>query len=293
MLEDLRLFNVASVVGEEMKVAVLSDIHGNLAALECVADDIMRWQPDVVIVNGDIVNRGPRPLACWRFVQKQARTNDWVVLRGNHEDYILSFLQDEAKAMMVDEKQQHAQWTFQRLNGAVAELRPLPNQFTLTAPDESQLRLTHASMNSNRDGINATAPAQKIRQQIGEPPAVFCTGHTHKSFIRQVDQTMVVNAGSVGMPFDGDRRASYARFTWRQGAWSSQIVRLTYDWHRAERDFVDSGFLDGGGPFVKIMRHELRAARSHIYSWSRQYLEAVESGEISFTDAVYAYLEGV
>lgn len=41
-----------------MKIAILSDIHGNLPALQTVADDIARWQPDQVIVNGDIVNRG-------------------------------------------------------------------------------------------------------------------------------------------------------------------------------------------------------------------------------------------
>jgi putative phosphoesterase len=274
-----------------MKVAVLSDIHGNLAALERVADDILHWQPDAVIVNGDVVNRGPRPLACWRFVQAQAKENGWHILRGNHEDYVLSFLEDDASSLMVDEKQKHAFWTFRRLNGAVEELRPLPNHHTFTAPDNSKLCLTHASMNSNRDGINATAPKEKIRQQIGMAPAVFCTGHTHKSFIRHVDQTMVVNSGSVGVPFDGDWRASYAQLTWQKNEWSSKIIRLEYDREQAERDFEESGFLDGGGPFVKIMLHEFKNARSHMYNWYRTYFDAVDKGEISFTKSVDAYLD--
>ncbi|KAA3656846.1 MAG: metallophosphoesterase [Chloroflexi bacterium] len=273
-----------------MKVAVLSDIHGNLAALECVAEDISLWQPDAVIVNGDVVNRGPRPLACWRFVQAQAKKFGWRILRGNHEDYILSFLEDSANSMRVDEKQKHAYWTFQRLNGSVEELRPLPNHFTLNAPDGSELRLTHASMNGNRDGIQATDSEEKIRQQIGKAPAVFCTGHTHKSFIRQVDQTMVVNSGSVGMPFDGDWRASYAQLTWQKRGWSSKIIRLDYDRQQAERDFMESGFLNGGGPFVKLMLHEFQDARSHMYNWYRKYNDAVKNGEISFSNSVNAYL---
>lgn len=273
-----------------MKVAVLSDIHGNLAALERVAEDIFLWEPDVVIVNGDVVNRGPRPLACWRFVKAQAEQHNWHLLRGNHEDYILSFLGEAGEAMMLDEKQKHASWTFERLNGAVKELRPLPNHFTLTAPDGTDLTLTHASMNGNRDGIHASSPEKKIRQQIGSPPAVFCTGHTHKSFIRKIDQTLVVNAGSVGMPFDGDWRASYARFTWHQGAWASKIMRLTYDRQQAECDFAESGFLEGGGPFAKIMLHELCDARSHMHLWSREYLDAVENGELSFSESVDKYL---
>ncbi len=54
-----------------MKIAVLSDIHGNLPALEAVTADIDTWQPEMIIVDGDIVNGGPCSRACWQFVQKQ------------------------------------------------------------------------------------------------------------------------------------------------------------------------------------------------------------------------------
>ncbi|NJN55107.1 MAG: metallophosphoesterase, partial [Anaerolineae bacterium] len=52
-----------------MKIAVLSDIHGNLPALRAVAEHVAQWQPDAVVVDGDTVNRGPQSLLCWQTVQ--------------------------------------------------------------------------------------------------------------------------------------------------------------------------------------------------------------------------------
>src|SRR3954453_10767982 len=83
------------------KLAVLSDIHGNFAALQAVADHIERWQPDAVVVAGDIVNRGPRSRDCLRFVLARAAEGipanvgaSWQIIRGNHEEYVLGVVRD-------------------------------------------------------------------------------------------------------------------------------------------------------------------------------------------------------
>ena len=66
-----------------MKIALLSDIHGNLPALHAVSEHLETWQPDQVIINGDIINRGPCSLETWQFVQQKAQENDWILLKGN------------------------------------------------------------------------------------------------------------------------------------------------------------------------------------------------------------------
>ncbi len=283
-----------------MKVAVLSDIHANLAALERVFEDISLWRPDAVVVNGDTVNRGPRPLACWQFVQAQAEQSGWHLLRGNHEDYLLQFEGKDGAKLATDERQQHAFWTYWQLNGSMKRIRPLPSAHTLYAPDGSDCLITHASVHSNRDGIEATASDAEIRAQIGTavsddmpvspPPAVFCTGHTHKPFVRKVDDTLVVNSGAVGFPFDRDWRASYAQLSWRKEGWSGKIKRLTYDRERAERDFETSGFLAEGGPMAALMLQELRQSRGCMQRWNRQYGQAVKQGHLSLAESVTAYL---
>ncbi len=69
-----------------MKLAVLSDIHGNVPALQAVVEHVEAWGPDHVIVNGDIVNRGPYSLECLQAVQEKQAVQGWQLLRGNHED---------------------------------------------------------------------------------------------------------------------------------------------------------------------------------------------------------------
>ena len=285
-----------------MKVAVISDIHANLAALERVFEDISLWRPDAVVVNGDTVNRGPRPLACWQFIQHQEAEANWHLLRGNHEDYLLKFADEGGMELAADERQQHAFWTYRKLNGNMKSIRPLPSAHSIYAPDGSECLVTHASVHNNRDGIEATATDAEIRAQIGtaviagtaspsQPPAVFCTGHTHKPFVRKIDDTLVVNSGAVGFPFDRDWRASYARLTWQKEGWSGEIKRLRYDRARAERDFEESGFLAEGGPMAALMLQELRQSHGCVQRWNRKYGQAVKDGQLSLAESVAAYLE--
>jgi diadenosine tetraphosphatase ApaH/serine/threonine PP2A family protein phosphatase len=105
-----------------------------------------------------------------------------------------------------------------------------------------------------------------------------------------VGETLVVNAGSAGLPFDGDRRASYAQLTWRDGEWTAEIPRLAYDYAAAERDFFESGFMEDGGALVRVVLTELRQARSLLFHWAVEYQERALVGEITMEDSVEEYL---
>lgn len=279
-----------------MKIAVLSDIHGNLPALEAVTEHIAAWQPDHVVVNGDTVNRGPSSLAAWQFVQ--ARPN-WQLLKGNHEEYVIGHGQGNGEQ---DEDGQNGRlfalnymsyWTYLQHRGAVAELAQLPDELSLFAPDGSELRLRHASMKHNRDGIWPDSADDTVRTQIEPLPAVFATAHIHSPFVRQIEQTFVVNSGSVGSPADRDARASYAQIVWQQGEWTAQIIRLLYDRERARRDYMDSGFLAEAGPVGWLVFHEWWQAEGIVYPWLAQYYEVVLAGEIALETAVTNYLSNL
>lgn len=275
-----------------MKLAVLSDIHGNLPALHSVAEHIDAWRPDHVVVNGDIVNRGPCSAACLRFVQAQQRACGWQVVRGNHEDYVLEHAQPGvARSGTQFEINYISYWTYQRLNGAVAALSALPDWLSLHAPDHSEARLAHGSMRNNRDGVYINTSDDVLRRQIAPAPALFCTAHTHYPLIRYIDETLVVNSGSVGSPHDGDPRASYAQVTWRRGAWRAEIVRLEYDREQTQRHFETSGFLDHGGAIARLIHFEWRFAQPFFPLWMYQYQARVLAGEIELDMAVEAFLD--
>ena len=271
-----------------MKIAVLSDIHGNVPALRAVVDDINGWEPDQVVVNGDIVNRGPCSSTCLDFVLKRQIEDNWHILSGNHEKYLLfCATPDFITEGPLFELNRFAYWTCQQLNGSIAQLANFPEQFSWWAPDGSEFRVRHASMRSNRDGLYAELSDEAMERRIAPAPAVFVTGHTHQAFMREVNNTLVVNAGSAGAPFDLDWRPSYGRFSWsEQAGWDAEIRRIPYDRSLIEKDYVRSGFLDGAGPLAQLMLVELRRARGLIFRWAEQYEKGVLEGEISMEQSV-------
>lgn len=277
-----------------MKVAVLADIHGNLPALERVTAHIEAWGADEVVMAGDVVNRGPQPRVCWQFIEDRQRAANWQLVRGNHEDYVLVHDGPDApKSGPEFEIYLNSYWTYQRMDGKIDSMKAMPDQVSLTGPDGGELRVVHASMRGNRIGIYPETPDVMLAQLIDPAPALICVGHTHRPLVRQLGDTLVVNAGSVGMPFDGDRRAAYAQLTWRASSWRATIIRLDYDQARTEERFHSSGFIPGAGPLADIMLVEFRQARSHIHRWLYQYEPRVLSGEMTMAESVKRYLQGI
>jgi len=277
-----------------MKIAILADIHANIVALEAVTDHLERWGPDIVIVAGDVVNRGPRPAECLRFVQAKQRGDGWLVIRGNHEDYVISHKTSPYSGIEA-ELFQNSRWTYEQLNLDVAALEAWPFSISWQTGD-NELRVAHASMRGNRDGIYVETDDDTVRQQVGSPPpGVFVVGHTHKPLVRSVDDTLVVNVGAAGLPFDGDPRACYARIYRQNGWWRAGLMRLDYDREAVDRDFVDSGFLDSGGALARLIRVELRLAHSQIAEWTTAYEAKVRAGNLSIHESVDQFLaeEGI
>lgn len=270
-----------------MKVAVLSDIHGNLPALRAVMAHVDAWSPDAVIVGGDIINRGPLSGECLDLIVNRQMADGWHLLRGNHEEFVLDCGDpDQPLSGPIYEMKQFAHFALEQVSHKVGLLRTLPDIYECPAPDSQILRIAHASMRSNRDGIYPMTGDDEIRRQIAPAPAVFVTGHTHRALVRRVDETLVVNVGSVGSSFDGDRRAGYGQFTWREDQWAAEIVRLDYDYDQLEKDYVSSGFLHEGGSLAQLMLVELRKAHGLIHRWASQYEDAVIRGHLTLEESV-------
>lgn len=315
-----------------MKIAVLSDIHANYVALQTVSNDVDQWQPDMVIVAGDLVNRGPRPRECLEFVHQRIQDQNWFWLRGNHEDYVIGQAQEVGKVdKSASEVHRASRWTLERLNGHLDRdeilmdnqsqagpplpdnldlLKNMPYQINLLDPDGKQASFVHASRKGIREGIYPETSDEALSEKMfaplpsgeeekiqwispcnrQEPLSLFAVGHTHRPLIRQLSGTLVVNAGSAGLPFDRDTRPSYACLTHHRGQWQAEIRRCEYDLHQAEKDFFTSGYLDEGGPLVKLVLIELRTAQSQLYHWAIRYQERALKGEISMGESVDQYL---
>jgi predicted phosphodiesterase len=278
---------------QKMKIAVLSDVHGNLPALEAVLEHVERWEPDEIIVNGDLVSRGPYSRECLRFFQ--ARFPQGRLLKGNHESFVVHCADTPPHPEEPTyDLSRFACWTARRLGEAVEEIRTWADQVDSTGwRGGSSFHITHGSRLGNREGIQPEMDGEALVERLGDPRDLFIGSHTHRAFERRFNGTLVVNTGSVGQPLDGDPRAAYGRFTFQGGQWHSEIMRVRYDKARAERDFIDSGFLDECGPIARLIYREVRESRWHVAAWRRLYLQPVTDGEMTVVDAVDDYLRAL
>lgn len=276
-----------------MKVAILADVHGNLQALRAVCDHVDRWRPDAVLVAGDVVNRGPRSPECHDLIRARRSRDGWVVIRGNHEEYVL----DRAAAGAPRPPAPYdvfaaVDWCRRSLGARVAELRELPAQARLPTP-AGEVFMTHGTLLGSRDGIYPHTTEEELRAKVRLRSAVFAVGHTHRPLTRTCRGCLVINAGSIGLPFDGDRRAAYARLEATGAGVRVRIVRLAYDHAAAERDFALSGFLDGSGPIGRIILNEFRTARSRLAAWTRDFQDLIRAREVTVAEAAGRFLAGL
>lgn len=284
-----------------MKIAVLADIHANFQALQVTIDHVEKWKPDYVIVAGDTINRGPKPQNCLNLVLYKNKNDNWRLIRGNHEDYVIKqgSINSPREGPIADVHRASI-WTYEQIERNLKPLEMMAFMQDLYDNKGKLIRIVHASMLGNRIGVYPETRDKDLRKLIlGSNdfnisiPNIFCAGHTHRPLIRKIDQILVVNAGSVGLPFDGDQRASYAQIEINNSNRLSRIIRLKYDIDKAIKDFKQSDYLDGGGPLVKLVLLELMTSKSHLYSWAKEYQALALQGRIGMKDSVDRYLADI
>jgi putative phosphoesterase len=271
-----------------MRIAVLADIHGNLHALEAVVADLQDQSPDLVIVAGDFQNRGPQPFEVMQLLE----ASGWMLLRGNHEDYVVWQSESEASTDEADfYNWQPARWTAERILDSINAIRQLPIAVTFEAPNRSPVTVAHGSPRANDEGFFPATSETRAREMLGKyPPRLLCCGHSHIPLIRQVEQTLVVNVGSVGFPFDGDARAAYGLLDWAGTEWRIEIRRVHYPLEAVLKTIETVKFHEGTGPLGLIIRRELESARPHLNLFWYLFGEPVRRAELTFQAAVDAYL---
>jgi len=273
-----------------MKLAVISDVHGNVPALQVVLAHVEKWRPDKLIVNGDLINRGPNSLQVLQLLLD--RHPNAVFLKGNHESFVLNCgTEEEPKSGPVYEMRRFSHWTYAQLGQEIERISGWDDSLDLDDLDGGTLHITHGTRLGNRDGITPKTEDHELPDKLGGKKDLFVTSHTHWPFVREFNDTTLVNSGSVGTPFDRDDRPSYAQLSYSQGSWRAEIIRLDYDRLQAEQDFERSGFLDNGGHLTRLMLMELRYSRGLIGLWLRDYEAAVINGDITLEHSIEIHLE--
>jgi len=220
-----------------MRVAVVTDIHGNRSALEAVLADLKRIAPDLIVHGGDLVFGGTHPAD----VIDEIRTLGWPGVLGNTDEMLwtqkrpielaaahpklaslLGRLQEMIEPMRVRIGDERLRW-----------LKTLPSVYP-----RDGFSVVHASPKDlwRAPMANATdEELQKTYTELGFHIVIY--GHIHISYVRKLAGMTVANAGSVSQSYDGDRRAAYALIDGE----NVTIRRVDYDVESEAKDLLRSG----------------------------------------------------
>jgi putative phosphoesterase len=231
-----------------MRLALLSDIHGNLSALDAALFDIESRGAHGIIFLGDAVAMGPRP----RQTLDRLRSLNCPLVMGNTDRWLLApqppEVPDGAEKMQIEAELWSAQ-----------QLAPADRDFIMTfmptvevaLGDGATLLCCHASPLSDEAGIEADTPADEVERRLaGRRATVVAAGHTHQQMLRRYGTVTLVNSGSVGQPAVRDPHtgrtnrpawAEYALLEWAGGSLSLEFHRVGYDILPVVRAILESG----------------------------------------------------
>lgn len=224
-----------------MKVAVFSDIHGNIQALLNVLSDIEDRGFDKLVCLGDLVGYGPRP----NMVIEHIRDSQVPTIMGNYDDGVGYERGDCGCAYTAEVDKLNGQasidWTTSKVTAANKEfLRSLHPRIIKTI-EGYRFLFIHGSPRRINEYLYEDRRESSLRRLL-EPldVDVMLCGHTHLPYHRVLDGVHVVNDGSVGKPKDGDPRACYAGFTLYGGV-EVEFIRVPYPVEDVAREVVEAG----------------------------------------------------
>jgi putative phosphoesterase len=220
-----------------MRVAVISDIHGNFTALEAVIADLEDVSPDQIVHGGDLLGGGARQAQ----VVDRLRERGWPGVFGNADEMLWNpdraaqYLAAPAFQRLREIVFEHIAVTVESIGDErLAWLRALPRQWS-----EHDLTVVHASPDDVWRSPSAQAPDEELVNTYGPlRSSRVVYGHIHHAFVRRLPSFILGNSGSVSLSYDGDPRAAYAlvdddRIT---------IRRVAYDIEREVKTLVEADY---------------------------------------------------
>ena len=208
-----------------MRLAIVSDVHGNAFALDAVLNDLRAESPDAVYNLGDTVWGGVDPGRAWDLQAEFAPPS----VRGNT---------DERVSGQRAGKERMRQWVLAQLPpDAAGQLAALP---TFSDVAGGELRLAHGSPRDPWEALMLSGTGKgeqmrpatfpELRERLGDFAGKVCiVGHTHREMLSVVGGTTVVNAGPVSRQKDGLPLARWVLLTQTSGRWNVEFRRVAYD----------------------------------------------------------------
>lgn len=245
-----------------VRLAILADVHGNQPALDAVLADVRESGADQLIVNGDLVNRGPDGVA----VMETLLASNAQFTLGNHDALMNLWHEHDPEIpdeWFADPFFDSFTWCADQLDraGLLGEFPRWPMTLRVELPSAPTVVIAHGTPDHYREGVGRRMSEARMRELLRASDADVLVGsHTHVPGEWRLPEGVLLNTGAVGAPFNRDRRAQYLLLTLQGGAWTPELRFVPYDLSAILRHYDTSGLLAHGGLSAHIFREELPAA---------------------------------
>ena len=242
-----------------MRIAILSDIHGNLLALDaCLVDLESQGGADAIVAAGDLCLDGPKP----KKVLLRLEEIGAACIRGNTERYLC---EDGSGRTFSSAEIAQIAWTRREVGERwLSWTKELPFAMRI-GEDSNQLLIVHANPKTDDEYISPDAEEAVLHRLIGnERATAIAFGHLHIPYVRMWRKKLLVNVSSAGLPKDGDPRAGYAILTEREGGWQVKHRRVPFDVKKVATQLADCGIPESAELIATLRRHRYKQLKHLI-----------------------------
>jgi predicted phosphodiesterase len=242
-----------------MRVAFVSDIHGNLPALQAVLADLDANGPyDAVVGGGDFATGGAFPERVVAIVRERG----WPSIRGNGDEWIIEsasagripargYAPEQAPSSLI---LQINDWAARALSpDSLRFLADLPLEWRTVGPSGKALVFVHSTPTSTHPIVRPDADESVLTAMLDETGAdTFVYAHIHHTYVRQIGDRTVACCGAVGFPLDGDERPCYLIASDDGDGWAVEHRRVTYNRDQYLSELARSGIPNASGLIDQI-----------------------------------------
>ena len=235
-----------------MKIALLSDIHGNYVAFEECLKYIDNNNFDGVIFLGDYITDCPYPQKTIHLVKQTMKKYKTWCIHGNHED------------AMLNHKNNPDEWKYNSQTGDLLNtyndltdddllfFKNMPISQTIYLTNCKPFVICHGSPNNVRESLIESEGNSNDWLEIIETDYLFC-GHTHKPFVYEYNGKKLINCGSVGMPMNNQTNTQFTQIAFADSEWKIRLISLPYNIGALLQDFETSGIYEKYHWWAKLL----------------------------------------
>jgi len=254
--------------GFTSRIAVFSDVHGNLVALQTLLEHLESGHFDAIYCLGDLFTPYPGSIEIWELV-KAAGVQ---CVQGNNEAALLAQLSGQQDYRSDEVRFRPFLKNAEELAPILAELQAVPLFRSVPLTEKIQLHLCHFSPDEVLRGLHSGTHFNMAEYTAGLAEPVVLTGHMHAFIARDIQGKKVFTVGSAGLPLKGSQQLEYAVVEDRRGEFAISYQLLPYPFEQEIAWLLQQRFLQEYGPFAWLAFDEILTQRDRIVTFFKDYL---------------------